>query len=309
MSDCGHERSHRPAGRRSGPDRRRDPGPLQRVRRRLLGAAATASTSSRGTSTPAWPRAAGSGIAIPEEYGGGGRGITDAAVMLHEIAASGAAMNGCSAVHLTVFGLNPVVQVRQRPAQGDVPPPRRGGRPARRVRRDRARRRHRHRPHHHPRGARRQRRLAHPRPQDLDQQGARVGGGAAHRAHRRHRQRPRGAQPRSSPTSTPTTSTSAPIPKVGRNAVASCEVAYDGLPGRELATARRGEQGLPATPARAQPRAGAAGVGGVRHRRGRARSRDHLRQGTHRVRPSHRRQPGDQPPARARPRPAARRRG
>ena len=50
------------------------------------------------------------GLAIPEEYGGGGRGITDAAVMLHEIARSGAAMNGCSAVHLTVFGLNPVVK-------------------------------------------------------------------------------------------------------------------------------------------------------------------------------------------------------
>ena len=50
------------------------------------------------------------GLAIPEEYGGGGRGITDAAVMLHEIAASGAAMNGCSAVHLTVFGLNPVMK-------------------------------------------------------------------------------------------------------------------------------------------------------------------------------------------------------
>jgi len=30
--------------------------------------------------------------------------------MLHEIARSGAAMNGCSAVHLTVFGLNPVVK-------------------------------------------------------------------------------------------------------------------------------------------------------------------------------------------------------
>ena len=50
------------------------------------------------------------GLALPEEYGGGGRGITDAAVMLHEIARSGAAMNGCSGVHLTVFGLNPVVK-------------------------------------------------------------------------------------------------------------------------------------------------------------------------------------------------------
>ena len=36
------------------------------------------------------------GIAIPEEYGGGGRGITEASIVLEEIAASGAAMNGCS---------------------------------------------------------------------------------------------------------------------------------------------------------------------------------------------------------------------
>jgi acyl-CoA dehydrogenase len=50
------------------------------------------------------------GIALPEQYGGGGKGITEAAIVLHEIAASGAAMNGCSAVHLTIFGLNPVVR-------------------------------------------------------------------------------------------------------------------------------------------------------------------------------------------------------
>ncbi|HVM66213.1 MAG TPA: acyl-CoA dehydrogenase family protein [Acidimicrobiales bacterium] len=50
------------------------------------------------------------GIAMPEEYGGGGRGITEAAVVLREVAASGAAMNGCSAIHLTIFGLNPVVK-------------------------------------------------------------------------------------------------------------------------------------------------------------------------------------------------------
>ena len=37
------------------------------------------------------------GIAIPEEYGGGGRGITEASIVLEEVAASGAAMNGCSA--------------------------------------------------------------------------------------------------------------------------------------------------------------------------------------------------------------------
>lgn len=50
------------------------------------------------------------GIAIPEQYGGGGMGITEAALVLNRIAASGAAMNGSTAVHLTMFGLNPVVK-------------------------------------------------------------------------------------------------------------------------------------------------------------------------------------------------------
>ena len=50
------------------------------------------------------------GIAIPEEFGGGGRGITEASIVLEEIAASGAAMNGCSALHLSIFGMNPVVK-------------------------------------------------------------------------------------------------------------------------------------------------------------------------------------------------------
>lgn len=48
------------------------------------------------------------GIAIPQEFGGGGQGITEASVMLEEIAASGAAMNGCSAIHLSIFGMEPV---------------------------------------------------------------------------------------------------------------------------------------------------------------------------------------------------------
>ena len=48
------------------------------------------------------------GIAIPEEFGGGGQGITEASIMVEEIAASGAAMNGCSAVHLSIFGMEPV---------------------------------------------------------------------------------------------------------------------------------------------------------------------------------------------------------
>ena len=50
------------------------------------------------------------GIAIPEQYGGGGQGIAEAALVLNRVAASGAAMNGSSALHLTMFGLNPVVK-------------------------------------------------------------------------------------------------------------------------------------------------------------------------------------------------------
>jgi acyl-CoA dehydrogenase len=50
------------------------------------------------------------GIAIPEEYGGGGLGILEAGLLLQEVAASGAAMNGCSAMHLSIFGINVVVR-------------------------------------------------------------------------------------------------------------------------------------------------------------------------------------------------------
>lgn len=49
------------------------------------------------------------GIAIPEAYGGSGLGITEAAIMMQTIAHSGAGMSGASAVHMNIFGLNPVV--------------------------------------------------------------------------------------------------------------------------------------------------------------------------------------------------------
>jgi acyl-CoA dehydrogenase len=49
------------------------------------------------------------GIAIPEAYGGGGQGITEASLVLEEVAASGACMNGASAIHLSIFGMHPVV--------------------------------------------------------------------------------------------------------------------------------------------------------------------------------------------------------
>ncbi len=49
------------------------------------------------------------GIAMPEAYGGSGLGITEAAVMMQAIAELGAAFSGASAVHMNIFGLNPVV--------------------------------------------------------------------------------------------------------------------------------------------------------------------------------------------------------
>jgi acyl-CoA dehydrogenase len=49
------------------------------------------------------------GIAMPEAYGGSGLGITEAAVMLQAVAESGAAFSGASALHMNIFGLNPVV--------------------------------------------------------------------------------------------------------------------------------------------------------------------------------------------------------
>ncbi|MFI4931085.1 MAG: acyl-CoA dehydrogenase family protein [Burkholderiales bacterium] len=49
------------------------------------------------------------GIAMPEAYGGAGLGISEAALMMHTIAASGAGLSGASAVHMNIFGLHPVV--------------------------------------------------------------------------------------------------------------------------------------------------------------------------------------------------------
>jgi acyl-CoA dehydrogenase len=49
------------------------------------------------------------GIAMPEEYGGAGLGITEAAIMMQAVAESGACMSGASAIHINIFGLNPVV--------------------------------------------------------------------------------------------------------------------------------------------------------------------------------------------------------
>jgi acyl-CoA dehydrogenase len=49
------------------------------------------------------------GICIPEEYGGSGLGVTEAAIMMRTIAESGGGMQAASSVHINIFGLNPVV--------------------------------------------------------------------------------------------------------------------------------------------------------------------------------------------------------
>jgi acyl-CoA dehydrogenase len=49
------------------------------------------------------------GVCIPQDYGGSGLGVSEAAIMMETIAASGAGFSGASAVHMNIFGLNPVV--------------------------------------------------------------------------------------------------------------------------------------------------------------------------------------------------------
>jgi len=49
------------------------------------------------------------GVCIPQEYGGAGLGVTEAALMMQAIAESGAGLSGASALHMNIFGLNPVV--------------------------------------------------------------------------------------------------------------------------------------------------------------------------------------------------------
>ena len=49
------------------------------------------------------------GIAMPEEYGGAGLGVTDAALMMHAVGRSAGAMSAASAIHINIFGPHPIV--------------------------------------------------------------------------------------------------------------------------------------------------------------------------------------------------------
>ena len=49
------------------------------------------------------------GVTTPEEYGGQGLGITEASLILEAVSASGGGMNAASAIHLSIFGMHPVI--------------------------------------------------------------------------------------------------------------------------------------------------------------------------------------------------------
>jgi len=49
------------------------------------------------------------GIAIPQEYGGSGLGVTESSIMMQTVAETGACMSGCATFHINIFGLLPVV--------------------------------------------------------------------------------------------------------------------------------------------------------------------------------------------------------
>ena len=61
------------------------------------------------------------GIALPEQYGGGGKGITEAAIVLHEIADQRSGDERMLVGSSHVFGLNPVVKFGNDRLRRDVP--------------------------------------------------------------------------------------------------------------------------------------------------------------------------------------------
>ena len=122
------------------------------------------------------------GIVIPEEWEGGGRGMTQAAAVLEEVAASGAAMNGRSVLGPVHLRDEPGREARQRRDARRVPAASCFRRAARGVRGHRARRRHRH-DRDHDAGAARGRSRHRARPQGLDDEGAVLPESAAARAH------------------------------------------------------------------------------------------------------------------------------
>jgi acyl-CoA dehydrogenase len=68
------------------------------------------------------------GICIPETFGGAQLGVTEAAIMMRTIAQSGAGLSGASALHMNIFGLNPVVKFGTPEQKARMLPPLTAGR-------------------------------------------------------------------------------------------------------------------------------------------------------------------------------------
>jgi acyl-CoA dehydrogenase len=49
------------------------------------------------------------GLTMPEEYGGAGLGVTEAMLMMHQVASFGGGMAAASTVHINLFGPHPIV--------------------------------------------------------------------------------------------------------------------------------------------------------------------------------------------------------
>jgi acyl-CoA dehydrogenase len=49
------------------------------------------------------------GLTMPEEYGGAGLGVTEAMLMMHEVASFGGGMAAASTVHINLFGPHPIL--------------------------------------------------------------------------------------------------------------------------------------------------------------------------------------------------------
>ena len=108
------------------------------------------------------------GICIPQEYGGSGLGVTEAAILMQAIAESGAGMSGASALHMNIFGLNPVVVFGNDEQKRRMLPPLIAGPGQGVLRRHRAQRRAGDAQAQDQGGARRQRPLRDVGPEDLD---------------------------------------------------------------------------------------------------------------------------------------------
>ncbi len=58
------------------------------------------------------------GIALPEDLGGGGLGISEATMMMHTIAESGAGMQGAQSIHANVYATQPVMKFASKEQRG-----------------------------------------------------------------------------------------------------------------------------------------------------------------------------------------------